>query len=125
MAEIVSVSLQKSSIAEIEKLKKELGLNGRSELIRLAIRALLRETKENLKLKGSITALFIVKHRKQEGFGKIIHSNEELILTHMHHHVKENCVEIFLLKGRVEDILSIQKKLIKKKKVIDAKLILI
>ncbi len=125
MAEIVSVSLQKDSLVEIEKLQKELELKGRSELIRLAISALLRETNENLKLKGNINALLIVTHKHHDGIVKIIHSNEELVLTHMHQHVEEKCVEIFLLKGSAEEILSLHKKLLKNKNVLGVKLVLV
>jgi metal-responsive CopG/Arc/MetJ family transcriptional regulator len=125
MAEIVSISIPKGSAGEIEALQKTLGLKGRSELIRTAVRSLANETKGLGVLKGTVNALLVVTHAHNEGIGKIFHQNEKLIATHVHQHIGEKCVEIFLLKGEAVKIRIFSNALLRDKHVLGAKLVIV
>ncbi|MEI7960812.1 MAG: ribbon-helix-helix protein, CopG family [archaeon] len=125
MAEIVSISIPNESIGEIESLQKALGLTGRSELVRMALRTLAKETNELALLKGTINALLVVTHAHNSNVSKVFHINEDLIVTHTHQHIGEKCIEIFLLKGEAKKIIEFNTALLRNKNILSAKLVLI
>ena len=59
---IVSISLSKDLLDDLNKLRKRLGFTGRSEIIRASVRTMLSEEKKKEDLIGDIHALFLVTH---------------------------------------------------------------
>ena len=107
---IVSISLNEKILKEIDKIQKELGFSGRSEVIRTALRMLIADTKEKTQLKGIVDAILLLIHddRKSENISSIRHKYPEQIQTQLHSHLKNNkCLEIFVLNGNAEDIKNI------------------
>ena len=99
---IVSISLNKDIIAEMDKIQKLLGFSGRSELIRAGIRSLLSEERKRNSITGSIHALFLVIHdeKSDDQVSEMRHPFDKVINTHLHSKIdKDKCLEIFLLKG--------------------------
>lgn len=110
---IVSISLNEETIEEMQHLQKDLGISGRSELIRAAVRKMLTDNIEKEKLKGNLGCVLTVTHlEKNEGsVTKIKHDFEDIIKTHLHCKLKkENCLEIFVIEGPAEEIKEMTKK---------------
>lgn len=123
---IVSVSLNKNILAEMDKIQKSLGFSGRSELIRAGIRALLSEERKRNDVTGFIHALFLAIHDESsdEQVTEMRHTFDKLIVTHLHSKIeRDKCLEIFLLKGDAGDINEMAKKFQANRKMDNVKLL--
>lgn len=110
---IVSVSLNEEIIKEMDKLQRELGFSGRSEIMRAGIRQLAAEERDRQNLKGDIYALLLAVHDETSDYEvtEMGHVYDKLIGTHIHNKIDRNkCLEIFLLKGDAEEIADMAKK---------------
>ncbi len=107
---VVSISLNKQMVDEIERLQKTMGFNGRSETIRAGIRSIAAEQKQASEMTGSVHAILLVLHRDEfdsvvaglrEGF-------EDLIRTHLHNKIEgDKCMDLFVVAGEAHRILEI------------------
>ena len=125
MAKILSFSFNEESYQDLIKVQKDLGFKGKSETIRLGLKSLLKENESISKLKGQVSAILVITHSHDADVSKSIHKFEGVVVTHIHQHVKNKCVEIFMLKGNanlVKEIFSIVQKT---KTISDAKIITI
>jgi CopG family transcriptional regulator, nickel-responsive regulator len=123
---IVSISLNKEILEEIDKLKSLLGFSGRSEIIRAGIRNLLAEEKEKQDLIGLLHALLLIIHdeKSDDQVTEMRHDYDKLINTHLHSKIdRDRCLEIFLIKGNANDIREMTKKFQTNKKMDQIKLI--
>lgn len=123
---IVSISLNEDLLTDIDKLMKELGFSGRSELVRAGIRSLISEEKERQNILGSLHALLLVIHDEdsEQEVTSTKHTFDELISTHIHSKIDNNkCLEIFLLNGVAEKIKNMTKEFQTNKKMERVKLI--
>ncbi|MGA9149554.1 MAG: CopG family ribbon-helix-helix protein [Candidatus Nitrosopolaris sp.] len=104
---IISISLNKNILAEMDKIQKSLGFSGRSELIRASIRSMLSEERKRNKITGFIHALFLATHdeKSDDQVTEMRHTFDKVINTHLHSKInKDKCLEIFLLKGDASEI---------------------
>jgi len=104
---IVSISLNKNILAEMDKIQKSLGFSGRSELIRAGIRSLLSEEKRRKSMTGFIHALFLAIHdeKSDDQVTEMGRTHDKVINTHLHSKIdNDKCLEIFLLKGDAREI---------------------
>jgi len=104
---IVSISLNRKILKEIDTMQHEMGFSGRSETIRAAVRMMLADRREKDDLRGFIDATLMVIHDEKyvESVSKIWHDHQELIKTQVHNHLENNkCLEIFVLKGDAKRI---------------------
>ncbi|MGD1836394.1 MAG: CopG family ribbon-helix-helix protein [Nitrososphaeraceae archaeon] len=104
---IVSISLNDDIINDINKLQKNLGFSGRSEIVRAGIRNILAEHKERQDLIGELSALLLVIHQERDDdqVTSMRHEYEEIITTHLHSKIdNDRCVEVFLLRGNSTSI---------------------
>ena len=104
---IVSISLNDEILLEIDKLQKNMGFSGRSEIIRAGIRNLISEEKQRANLSGNIHAILTIVHdeESEQVVTGIKHNHENLIDTHLHSKIAGNkCMELFLLHGDAEKI---------------------
>lgn len=104
---IVSISLNKRILNEIDEIQDEMGFSGRSEAIRAAIRLLMADRREKTDLKGVIDATLLVIHdeKASEKVSKIRHDYQDLIKTQVHNHLENHkCLEIFVVKGEAKRI---------------------
>lgn len=123
---IVSISINEDLLTDIDKLMKELGFSGRSELVRAGIRSLISEEKERQNILGSLHALLLVIHDEdsEQEVTSTKHTFDELISTHIHSKIDNNkCLEIFLLNGVAEKIKNMTKEFQTNKKMERVKLI--
>jgi CopG family nickel-responsive transcriptional regulator len=123
---IVSISLNDDIINDINKLQKDLGFSGRSEIVRAGLRNILAEQKERESLNGELTALLLIIHQERDDdqVTNMRHSYEEIITTHLHSKIdRDRCVEVFLLKGQATLIRGMTKNFQTNKKLDHVKLI--
>jgi len=123
---IVSISLNEDIIKDINRLQKNLGFSGRSEIVRAGLRYMIAEQKEKENLQGEVSALLLIIHREEEDdqITSMRHDYEEVINTHLHSKIdKDRCVEVFLLKGESDLIKDMTRKFQINKKLDHVKLI--
>jgi CopG family nickel-responsive transcriptional regulator len=104
---IVSISLDKETLEELEHLEAELGFSGRSEAVRAAVATLIAENRQRKKLTGSVKALLLAVHGEdaEERATDLKHSFEDVIATQVHSNLRKGkCLEIFVLDGSAERV---------------------
>jgi CopG family nickel-responsive transcriptional regulator len=104
---IVSVSLNEDILGEVDKMQRELGFSGRSEIVRAGLRSLIAEEKERRNLSGKIHAVMLVVHDEQSDneVHQMSHSFDRIITTHIHNKTeRDKCLEIFVLKGDSKEV---------------------
>jgi len=123
---IISISLNKEILAELDKLQKSMGFSGRSEAIRAGIRNFVSEEKQKIDLSGNVHAILLVVHNDE--FDHIVsgikHNFEDLITTHLHSKIEgEKCMELFVIAGDAERVSTITKDFQTNKKMDNVKLV--
>ena len=104
---IVSISLNDTILKELDKIQKNMGYSGRSEVIRAGARLLISENNQKDKLTGEMKSILILihDHKGEIIVSEIKHSFEGVTKTQIHSHIKEDkCLEIFILEGKAEEI---------------------
>lgn len=107
MSKIISISVSEELLEGIERIQKEFGFSGRSEVVRAGIRMLIAESKEWKGLTGNINSILLLVHTQkvEDTVTEIKHEFEEVVSTHVHHHLKEDkCLEILILCGDAHKI---------------------
>lgn len=107
---IISVSLSGRLLAEIDRIREELGFSARSEVIRAGARMLIADNKEKEKLSGRINSTLLLIHdqKREDTVTEIKHMFEDITKTQIHSHLRENkCLEVFVLDGDAERIKEI------------------
>jgi len=126
MVKIISMSLSEDLLAEMDRVQKELGFSGRSEVIRAGVRMFLADNREKEKLAGKLDSILMVIHNQkaEDAVTKIKHSFEDIIKTQIHSHLKgDKCLEIFTLDGDARRIKELVKLLQASRKMDYVKLI--
>jgi CopG family transcriptional regulator, nickel-responsive regulator len=100
---IVSLSLPKELLEELDATLGEKRVATRSEIIRQAVRLYLSEYSELEEIKGTvlatITVLYEKKEKNQELF-KLQHEFDDIISQYLHSHLTEtSCLEVMVVKG--------------------------
>jgi len=99
---IISISLTEELLEEIDRLQKELGFSGRSEVIRAGARMLLADNKEKEKLEGRLNSVLLLIHTQkvEDTVTEIKHEFGDIISTQIHNHLRgDKCLEVFILDG--------------------------
>jgi CopG family nickel-responsive transcriptional regulator len=100
---IISVSLPKELLKELEAVLGEEKYATRSEVLRQAIRSYITEYKELDKFKGNIIATVTVlyeKKEKNEELFRLQHEFSDMITAYLHSHLTETaCLEVMVIKG--------------------------
>jgi CopG family transcriptional regulator, nickel-responsive regulator len=99
---IVSLSLNDKILAEIDRLEKELGFSGRSEVVRAAIRHFITEDEGVKAISGKVHAIMIVTHsnRADEIISEATHKFDDIVITHLHNKTEgDKCLETFIVAG--------------------------
>ena len=110
---IISISLTDELLNEIDRLQKELGFSGRSEVIRAGARMLLADNREKEKLEGRLNSVLLLIHSQkvEDTVTAIKHEFEDIISTQIHNHLREDkCIEVFILEGdaaRIKDLVRL------------------
>ncbi len=111
---IISISLNDTILEEMERMQKELGYSGRSEIIRSGLRMLVSAEKEKSSFKGTIEGIIIVVNEEKynEEISKIRHNFSGIIKTQIHNHLQSHkCLQIFIMKGNAKKIVDMLNKI--------------
>ncbi len=99
---VVSISLNRQLLDDLEKLQTELGYSGRSEVMRAAIRLLLTDGREKQQLTGNVNGLLLAihSHEAEHHVTQIKGRYLDVIHTQLHNRFREGkCMELFILDG--------------------------
>jgi len=124
---VVSVSINDRLLEDVDDFMNEQGFSGRSEVMRTAARALLRDRKEISGLEGSVDAVVILTHENENSgeIDSIQHDYQESITTQLHNHMDEHkCLEVFVLHGGAEKVKELYNRFQASDKVEQAKIII-
>jgi CopG family nickel-responsive transcriptional regulator len=124
---VVSISLNDTLLEDIDEFMDEQGFSGRSEVMRTAVRALLRDRKEISDLKGTVDAVVIVTHEDEDSgeIDDIQHDYQDTITTQLHNHMDSHkCLEVFMLNGEAERVKELYNNFQASNKVEQAKIII-
>ena len=126
MAEIISMSLRKEDLQELNSLQKDLGLKGRSETIRAAVKSLKSESQVLGKLNGNVDGIvMIVYSERNNSLSKTIHDYDAVIKTQIHNHMQNHeCLEVLIVRSKAGVVKEFVKELQKNKKVKMVKFVL-
>lgn len=109
---IISISLSEKLLKEIDGLKEELGFSGRSEVIRTSTRMLIADNQEKKTLQGNLNSILILIHHQnaEDQVTEIKHDFEDIINTQVHTHLKDDkCMEIFIMEGDAQRMITLWK----------------
>lgn len=108
---IISVSVPEKLLEHVKNSIKEQGFANRSEIIRQALRAFIRESKSLRELEGQIAASITIIYERGARKGQISeiqHSFGKIISTFLHAHIEEDyCIEVIVVKGEAEKIIEL------------------
>jgi CopG family nickel-responsive transcriptional regulator len=124
---VVSVSLNDTLLEDIDEFMDEQGFSGRSEVMRTALRALLRDRKDIAELEGMVDAVVIVTHKDEDSgeIDDIQHDYQDTITTQLHNHMENHkCLEVFMLHGEAEKVKELYNNFQASNKVEQAKIII-
>ena len=110
---VVSISLSKPMIAEIDRLRGVMGFSGRSETIRAGIRSFAAEQKQTSEMTGGVHAILLVLHRdKFDGVvAGLREGYEDLITMHLHSKIEgDKCMDLFVVAGEAPRVSEITRR---------------
>ena len=109
---VISVSLTNDLLDRLDQFVEESGYSSRSEALRLAIRDVLNEYKLTKMQRGEVLSTVTIISESDEstvhlGLIDLRNGYDDLIFGNMHLHIEGGyCIEIFLVKGPSDKILS-------------------
>jgi len=108
---VISISISTNLRNKLDSLVLEKGYSSRSEAIRDALRQYLSDHELNTFTDGLITATVTVisEHESyvDEKIIKLRHEHDKIVTGNMHLHLgKNHCLEVFITKGEVDDVMD-------------------
>ncbi len=125
----IGVSLPKNLLDEFDRIISTRGYSSRSEAIRDAIRNYISEYKWLESEKGEVVGVMVIVYdHNVKGVSDIIidlqHDFGEIVTSSTHIHLnKDQCLELVLVRGRMEEIKKLVDKLSATRGVLNVKLI--
>jgi len=104
---IITVSLDEEMLALLHRLRDELGLKGRSDTVRTALRSLSAEHDEMDAGEGLTEGVLIVIHREAVSaeLDRARHLHHDVVKTQLHNHLQGGrCLQIFIISGDADNI---------------------
>ena len=116
---IISLSLDKELLADLDKAGKKLGYNSRSKVLREGGHSLLNQyiSLDELPDPVSMVITIVHEHNADDFVSELSHSFEDLIETKIHKSSKNGCVEVLLVEGKASRASELVKKLKASKKI--------
>ena len=102
--EILSISMDKNSLVQLEQIQKRLGYSSRSKMLRNAVLSLIKDYEALDSLKGNVESVFVLVYKDTEknNVSDLIHKFREAIETDMHHHHPGTGIDILTLNTTAE-----------------------
>ena len=122
---IVSVSIPKNLLENVDKYAKERGFANRSEIVRQALRTYMFESRRLDELQGRITAIITIVYQREAKRSQITdlqHNFGSAVLTFLHTHIQEGyCVEIIVARADTQVIRALVQALKANEQISEAK----
>lgn len=127
MAEIISISLNKDMIEQMNTIQKDMNFSGRSEIVRAGLRTLIEEYNSLYALSGIVEGTLIVTHKEEynDEFSKIKHTApHDCVKTHLHHELENHlCMEILLFRGDSKYLQALYQQFVSSRKIGSVKVV--
>lgn len=104
---VVSISMPESLLDRLDGFIDDHGYSGRSEAMREGVRGLLREfdgEDESREVVCVITIMFDHDSGAELRLSELRHQHDELVTSNVHSHADDNCLELFVTEGTVDEI---------------------
>jgi CopG family nickel-responsive transcriptional regulator len=109
---IISISLPKEALDELDKTVAVGGYKSRSDALRYSINLISKDLEKTETVNGKITGVLVLMHEEkyEHAFSKARHDFEGLIKTSIHNQLGgEKCLELFILEGTSEKVTELMK----------------
>ena len=115
--EIISVSMDKKHLEDLDLIQKKLGFASRSRLLRATIDSMLNEYDVLDSRRGHTDAVFTVTHLSggTDSLSRLLNDFEEVITTEIHQHHKDICLRVLITCGDASKIKELFSHLKRKK----------
>ncbi len=106
MSEIISISVDEGTAAEMDAIARKEKFRSRSELVRVALRGYIAERKQMERLSGNVNAVLLMSYPcgKEQEVGRLKHAFTPLINFETHSHAGGMCIQSFSISGRAEKV---------------------
>ncbi|HUY70341.1 MAG TPA: ribbon-helix-helix protein, CopG family [Candidatus Baltobacteraceae bacterium] len=93
---ILSISVDKDAIKQLDAAQKRLGIKSRSKLLRNAILNMLKEYDTLDSLSGNVESIFLLTYKESEKnhVSDMLHRFEDYIKTDLHQHRHGTCIDV-------------------------------
>ncbi len=97
--EILSISLTKEDLRQLELTRRRLGFKSRSKMLRSALQSLVKDYGDLDMLRGNVESVFVLTYPDGERnkVSEILHRFENNIKSELHHHHPGTCIDILNL----------------------------
>jgi|YelNatPaOPRAMG01_1025707.scaffolds.fasta_scaffold18247_3 CopG family nickel-responsive transcriptional regulator len=106
---VISVSINDHLLAELDRIRSEVGFSGRSEALRAAIRLLASENPRKVELdERTVGVLLLIHgHEAEDIVTEAKHRFLDIVHTQVHNRFKvDKCLELFILNGLLSRMLE-------------------
>ncbi len=104
--EILSISIDKEELKQLEEIQKRLGFKSRSKMLRNAIMSLQKDYGGLDSLKGEVESVFVLTYDNAEKnhVSNLLHRFEKNIKTELHqHHHTGTCIDILNIEANAKE----------------------
>lgn len=113
--EIISISLDKETKDELDRVQASLGFKSRSKLLRATLGSLMNEYKLLESMKGHVDSVFVLTYRETDKhhISDLLHDYDDSIKTVIHQHHVGICLEVLIICAdakRVRELFGVLKK---------------
>lgn len=113
--EILSISIDKEALRQLENVQRRLGFKSRSKMLRGAVLGMLKEYEALDSLRGAVESVFILTYNESEknNVSDMLHKFEDSIKTELHQHNSGTCIDVLNIHtdaAKVRGIFSALKK---------------
>lgn len=99
---IVSLSIPETTVSELDRLIKDLGYKGRSELVRAALRDFIKLNEQEQRVNGHLNAVVILGYPEEmeRDLSEVRHRHNDLVKSMLHaHSSSQTCTTILQCEG--------------------------
>ena len=114
--EILSISIDKEALKQLDAVQKRLGYKSRSKMLRSAVLSMLKDYDALEMLSGEVESVFVLTYSEAEKnhVSDMLHKFEDAIKTELHqHHHTGTCIDILNIHTtakRTRDMFAAMKK---------------
>jgi len=109
LTEVLSFSIPKKMVKEVDRLTEDVGYSTRSELIRAGLRLLIKSKARVDGIEGRVEGVVIAlyNYSVESAVSDIRHAHMDVIASFMHsdfHHRSEKCCDVLICKGKADKV---------------------